>query len=399
MRKFNTQWLEGRPRNASSLFAGYYPAEWQGNGNVIKNGNAYLKYESEHDWWVTSPDDPRWRFPEDPPSRAFRSRGQNFAVIGFRITQKNYINRWSYTGPFFAYEQAVAWRSSRFFETYPDATKPYDSSKDYIPCDNVLICYGWQSDGDPYSDPPKPETERKALYVRWTTTNSDPWPDFSPGNYYYVIHPPGWEPEDDGMTVCLGPNNESMPYERAGWWVAYEGSDITDQSLTWRWDGGIGLGASSYARDAELDPEVSMEWGNDYEGYPNLERYNYIAFNPQLTDGPPYRIEKMTAELKVFIRFDGSQCWDKCAFMGANYNVTFTAEKFTCTLAPIEDRGDTGRIFEASSNGQVEKTYSYTVTESTEVNTEIEIGSFEFDPSENEAFKIKDFFLTSATRP
>lgn len=391
--------VEGRPISASSLFAGYYPVEWMGYGNVIKNGNAYLKYESEHDWWVTSPNEPNWYFPEDPPSRAFRSRGMNFAVIGFRIEEKNYANNWSNTSPFKSLEQAVAWRSNRFFETYEGATKPYDSSKDYIPCDNVLICYGWDSDAQPAADPPVPETKRDAMYVRYTTINSEPYPEFTTGSLEIVPKPPGWEPEDDGMSICYGLSDENMPFQRRGVWVSYEGNDITDQSLIWGWDGDGNWGWQSMARDAELDPEVSMEWGYDFEGHPGLEHLNYFAFNPQLTSGPPHLISKRKGELKVYIRFDGGSCWDKCAFMGATYNVTFIAEKFTCTLVPVEERGDTGKKFEASSNGEVTKTYSYTVTESTEVNTEIEIGSFEFDPSQNEAFKVKDFFLTSATRP
>jgi len=383
MRPPLNSYVSSRPLDASSLFNGAWPS----SGTVITGSNGAYITTFKSDVvanWKSDPNKAGWLYPNDPPSRAFRSRG---GIDSAKIISV-YKNTFFYS-PFFGQPTdmwyAIASRYRSVVEDY--GLEPNWSGEDYVPCSEVKFCVMWRSDGAYDQDGNfVGETKRTASILSCTITNANA---FTFQDIQYEIKAAGWEPEDEGFTQLTDPNNDYMPSERSGLWSKELGEDITDQSIEYINGGTYAIDVGFGARDDEIDKTISMD----------LSDLEYQAYNPQLSGKSPFFLTKLNAEFKVYFMLNGACSEDKCGFVGATYNVTMKYDKGTCSPKEMPERtGDqSGCTF--SSSGEGSENFTYTVSDGTGINTYIEMGSLSFTPNQNEARKLKDFLLTSVTKP
>ena len=362
--------------DASSLYAGAWPSP---SGTSI-TGLGFWDYKnSVKQNWKSDPNKGGWLFPNDPPTRAFRSRGGvSHAHIGAGYTQT------FYRSPFFGVPNdmfvAIA---CRYRSLVGGDLTPNWNGTDYVPCSEVKFYTQWRSDGT-YDDDGNwvGETKRTASYLTVTIT-VDAEINFDGG---VEIKAAGWEPEDEGFTQLADPNNNYMPAERGGLWSKEIGQDITADSITFIDMGSsIGEGVSFGARDDEIDKEVTMD----------LTDLDHQAYSPTLGSESPFFLTKATAELKVYFRLVGGCDENKCGFVGAQYNVTMKYENGTCQPKAMPDRYGSVSDYTISSSGDGSWNFDYTVSESTALNTWLEMGSETITLNAGESKRFKDFLLTS----
>lgn len=339
-----------------------------------------------------SPAQSTWRLYKHPATRWARSLGGGGGHVRIRLETTHTEQRFG--GEFFGVNLGygpwgVGSDAARIASRNPNTFAPYEDrpqwpqNKLYIPCSEVKCISGWYAEYEFGENSEVIFTGRRASIQGCTVSTAGAFTVTYQSN---VLFGPNWVPEDDGYVKYRDVSDDE--FQSSDMWYKEIGSDITAASITGNDVFPLQpVGLYAYCRDAEIDTSYTY---NFTKNHPRKD-----AHNPEKGTGSPYNFDKQTCAGRVVMELSIPCPEDLCWIEGAVYNVTISYENFTCKIGNSR-ASSYYNDYDYTSTGTGSETFSYTIP-SNATSGDVEIGTFSWNLSPNQARKVTDVKLTSLT--